>query len=96
VPQEFNIAQKKNMVVMVVDYQLITGNLYKMGADRILRICVLEHQRSRILAKAHEGIVGGHYAGKATASDYGGQPFRETRRTTAINSMYIRGLVNQI
>jgi hypothetical protein len=37
-----------------------------MGADSILRRCVLEHERPRILAKSHEGIVGGHYAGKDT------------------------------
>jgi hypothetical protein len=56
--------QKKNIVVIVADYQLIAGHLYKMGADNILRICVLEHERPRILAEAHEGITGGHYAGK--------------------------------
>jgi transposase InsO family protein len=66
-PQEFNTAQKKNLVVRAADYQLIAGHLYKMGADNILRRCVLEHERPRILAEAHEGIAGGHYAGKATA-----------------------------
>jgi hypothetical protein len=35
-PQEFNTIQKKNMVVKDSDYQLIAGNLYKMGADNIL------------------------------------------------------------
>jgi transposase InsO family protein len=58
--------QKKNLVVRVAYYQLIVGHLYKMGADSILRRCVLEHERPRILAEAHEGIAGGHYAGKAT------------------------------
>jgi hypothetical protein len=38
-----------------------------MGADIILRRCVLEHERLRILAEAHEGITRGHYAGKDTA-----------------------------
>ena len=65
-PQEFNTAQKKNLVVRDADYQLIVGHLYKMGADNILRICVLEHERPRILVEAHEGIVGGNYAGKDT------------------------------
>jgi hypothetical protein len=37
-----------------------------MGADRILRRYVLEHERPRILAKSHEGIEGGNYAGKST------------------------------
>jgi hypothetical protein len=31
-----------------------------------LRRCVLEHERPRILVEAHEGIAGGHYAGKDT------------------------------
>jgi hypothetical protein len=37
-----------------------------MGTDNILRRCVLEHERPRVLAESHEGIVGGHYAGKDT------------------------------
>jgi hypothetical protein len=41
--------QKKHMVVGVVDYKIIAGHLYKMGANRILRRCVLEHERPRIL-----------------------------------------------
>jgi hypothetical protein len=67
VPQKFRTTQKKKLVVKAPDYQLITGHLYKMGADRILRMCVLEHERPIILAEAHEGIVGGHYVGKSTA-----------------------------
>jgi hypothetical protein len=55
------------MVVRVVYYQLIAGHLYKMGADTLLRRCVLEHERHRILEEAHEGIDGGHYEGKYTA-----------------------------
>jgi hypothetical protein len=34
--QDYTIAQKKNLVVHSVDYQLIAGHLYKMGADSIL------------------------------------------------------------
>jgi hypothetical protein len=67
VPQEFSTMQKKNMVVKVANYQLIPRHLYKMGVDRILRRCVLENERTRILAEAHEGIFGGNYAGKSTA-----------------------------
>jgi hypothetical protein len=37
-----------------------------MGPDEILRRCVMESERPLILAEAHEGIIGGHYAGKAT------------------------------
>jgi hypothetical protein len=37
-----------------------------MGPDEILRRCVMEAERPLILNEAHEGIAGGHYAGKAT------------------------------
>jgi hypothetical protein len=55
------------LVVRVADYQLIAGHLYKLGADNILRRCVMEHESPIILAEAHEGIAGGHYTGKAIA-----------------------------
>jgi hypothetical protein len=38
-----------------------------MGPDEILRRCVMEVEHLLILAEAHEGITGGHYAGKETA-----------------------------
>jgi hypothetical protein len=66
-PQEFNTTQKKNMVVRDADYQLIARQLYKMGADNILRRCVLEHERPGILVDAYEGIARGNYARKSTA-----------------------------
>jgi hypothetical protein len=66
-PHEYNTVQKKSLVIKATKYQLIAGHLYKMGAYSILRICVLEHERPRILAEAHEGITRGYYAGKAIA-----------------------------
>jgi hypothetical protein len=63
-PQEFSTAQKKNMVFIAANYQLIAGHLYKMGVDSILRRCVLEHERPRIFAEAHEGITRRNYEGK--------------------------------
>jgi hypothetical protein len=54
-------------VVKAAYYQLIAGHLYKLGAENMLRRCVMEHERPLILAKAHEGIVGGHYTRKDTA-----------------------------
>jgi hypothetical protein len=53
-------------VVREENYQLIVGNLYKLGADGILRWCVLDHERLMILSESHEGITGGHYVGKET------------------------------
>jgi hypothetical protein len=87
------------MVVRVADYQLIAGHLYKMGTDSILRRCVLEHERPKILVESHEGIAGGHYAGKATTqkvlrTDYGGQQSIKMPRNIASNVMSVRGLEN--
>jgi hypothetical protein len=35
-PSDMTFAQKKKLVVKVVDYQLIAGSLYKLGTDGIL------------------------------------------------------------
>jgi hypothetical protein len=65
-PREYTIIQKKQLVVRAADFSLIVGQLYKMGPDEILRRCVMEVERPLILEEAHEGITGGHYAGKET------------------------------
>jgi hypothetical protein len=66
-PSEYTIPQKKQLVVHATDFSLIVGQLYKMGHDEILRICVMEEERPMFLAKDHEGIAGVHYVGKETA-----------------------------
>jgi hypothetical protein len=65
-PSEYTITQKKQLVVCTAYFSLIVGQLYKVGPDEILRRCVMEVERPLILTEAHEGIVGGHYAGKET------------------------------
>jgi transposase InsO family protein len=65
-PREYIIIQKKQLVVRASKFQLIVGKLYKMEPDEILRRCVMEAERPLIIVEAHEGIVGGHYAGKGT------------------------------
>jgi hypothetical protein len=66
-PREHTIPQKKQLVVCVVDFSLIVGQLYNMGPNEILRRCIMEVERPLILVESHEGIAGGHYAGKATS-----------------------------
>jgi hypothetical protein len=66
-PIEFNIMQKKNLVVRDAGYQLISGDLYNLGEDNILRRCVMEHERPIILEEVHEGISIGNYAWKSIA-----------------------------
>ena len=66
-PSEMTTQQKKQLVVRTVDFTLIAGPLYKVGPDEILCRCFLEHEKPLILAEAHSGEAGGHYAGKTTA-----------------------------
>jgi hypothetical protein len=54
-------------VVHAADYQLIAGQLYKLGLDNILRHCVLDHERPNILWECHSGVVRGHVGGKETS-----------------------------
>lgn len=54
-------------MVCATDYQLIAGQLYKLGLDNILRLCALDHERPDILWECHSGVAGGHVSGKATA-----------------------------
>ena len=63
-PKGFDIVQKKQLVSKVADFQLIIGQLYKMGLDEIIRHCVLEHERPMVLNESYDGVVGGHYVGK--------------------------------
>ena len=62
----YNIVQKKKLVVKSEYFQLIFGQLYKMGHDENLHHCVLQHEWPMILVQAHDGVEGGHYAGKET------------------------------
>ena len=63
-PHEYTFIKKKQLVFCVADFSLIAGQIYNMGPDEILRRCVMEVERPLILDESHEGIVGGHYAGK--------------------------------
>jgi hypothetical protein len=62
----YSTTQKRHLMVHATDYQLIVGQLYKLGLDNILRCCVLDHERPDILWECHSGVVGGHIGGKET------------------------------
>jgi hypothetical protein len=65
-PGEYTIPQKKQLLVRTANFSLIARQLYKMGHDAIPRRCVMEAKQPLILAEAHEGMTGGHYAGRET------------------------------
>jgi hypothetical protein len=43
--ETYSATKKRHMVVHATDYQLIFGQLYKLGLNIILRRCVLNHER---------------------------------------------------
>ena len=55
------------MVVKATDFTLITGHLYKLGPDEVLRRCMMPHEKYAIIREAHSGTTGGHFAGKPIA-----------------------------
>ena len=66
-PADMSISQKKQLVVKASNFQLIAGQLYKLGSDEILRQCFLPHEHGPILEEAPAGIAKGDYGGHATA-----------------------------
>ena len=69
-PQGYCVSQKKQLVLKASYYQLISGQLYNIRPNEILRQCVLEHGRPMILDEAHDGVAGGHYIGKLITQKY--------------------------
>ena len=64
-PEMYTTQQKKELVAHTVDLSVIAGHLFKMGSDEILHRYVPKYERQSILAKAHGGVAGGYYAGRA-------------------------------
>jgi len=61
--KEYFIQRKKELVVCMADFFVLVEHLYKWGSDEILERYVPRFERSQILAEAHGGTAGGHYAG---------------------------------
>jgi hypothetical protein len=66
IPRNILPVQCLQLVTCSANYQLISRQLYKLGKDGILLRCYMEQKRNSILYEAHEGIDGGHKAGKVT------------------------------
>ena len=49
-PAEYLVQQKKELVTHTVEFTIIAGHFYKLGANEVLRRYVLEHERQAILA----------------------------------------------
>lgn len=62
----YSTIQKKHLVTCATKYQLIVGQLHKLGLDIIPQWFVLDHEWLDILWEFHNGVVGGHGGGKDT------------------------------
>ena len=61
--------KKKQILAMnAAPYNLINKFLYKMGLDKIIKRCVLEHERDNIMHEAHYGPMGGHFQEDTTSN----------------------------
>jgi hypothetical protein len=89
--------KNKNLVVRYANYQLIQGHLYKLGADNIFRICVMEHERPIILERCmkelQEGIMKENLlCRRYFIQDYGGQQLTRIQMNTVKSVMFIKEL----
>jgi hypothetical protein len=76
-------------------YQLIVGNLYKLGANGILRCCVLEHERPMILKKHMTGLQEDIMQGRNCTKyfvhrDSGGLHFTKMKGILFSHAMYVK------
>ena len=60
-------ARLTRLLIKTRPYQLIAGQLYRLGQDGLLRRCICEHEIEDALQEAHGGIAGGHFDATATA-----------------------------
>jgi hypothetical protein len=49
-PYDFTMAQTKKLVVKEEEYQLIAGNLCKLGIEGIMQRCILDHEMNMVLS----------------------------------------------
>jgi len=65
-PPNLSSKEKSKIVRKSAPFTWIGGNLFKLGLDQILRICVMEEEVFDILLTCHDGPCGGHFSAKRT------------------------------
>eukprot|EP00253_Pinus_taeda_P013860 PITA_13860 len=66
-PPNLSSKEKGNIVRKSAPFTWIRGDLFKLGRDQILRICVMEEEVFDILLTCHDGACGGHFTAKRTS-----------------------------
>ena len=67
VPSEFSYQQKRKLRTDSRYYIWDDPLLFKRGADRIIRRCVLESEQCKIVNECHASPYGGHFSGERTS-----------------------------
>ena len=61
--EKYPVQKNKELVTQATDFTIITGQLYKLGANEVMHRYILEHEWHAILVEVHEGVAGGPYVG---------------------------------
>ncbi|KAI3743725.1 hypothetical protein L1987_56790 [Smallanthus sonchifolius] len=67
IPSFWSAQKRRHFLVQVRHYVWDAPDLFKVGADQILRRCIPEEEVQSVLAHAHSSACGGHLSGKKTA-----------------------------
>ena len=65
-PDGMSMKKKQILAMKAAPYSLINGFLYKIGLDKVLHRCVLEHELGDIMSEVHHGPTGGHFQSDTT------------------------------
>ena len=66
-PPNLSSKEKRKIVRKSAPFTWIGGNLFKLGPDQILRMCVRDEEVSDVLLTCHDGTCGNHFAAKRIA-----------------------------
>ena len=68
VPEYWNTHQKKKISYDIRYYFWEEPQLFHVGADQIIRRCVLEEEQEHILSMSHSSLCGDHFASRKTGA----------------------------
>eukprot|EP00253_Pinus_taeda_P013364 PITA_13364 len=66
-PSHLDHTRKRALRLKAKQYQLINDILFRINYDFVLLRCLEKSEAEKVLEELHDGPVGGHYAGDATA-----------------------------
>ena len=67
-PEGMSEKKKKILAMKVAPSSIINRFLYKLGLYKVLRWCIMDHERESIMHEAHYGPAGGHFQSDTTTN----------------------------